>query len=66
MIFIRDEADRISDGIRAARAADAMDVILHMHRKIVIHHVRNAVHIDAAGGDVGRHEHPHGAVFEIF
>ena len=46
-------------------AADAMHVILRVHRKVVIHHVRNAVHVDAARGDVGRDEHAHRAGFEI-
>ena len=36
-----------------------------MHREIVIHHMRDPIHIDAAGGDVGRDEHTHRAGFEI-
>src|SRR6478736_2933804 len=39
VIFRRHEADRIADGVRAAGATDAMHVILHMHREIVVHHV---------------------------
>src|ERR1051325_8044347 len=57
VVFRRDEADGIADGVRAAGAADAMDIILRMHRKIEVHHVRDAVHVDAAGGNVRGHEH---------
>ena len=60
-----DEADGVADGVRAAGAADAMDVILRVHREIVVHHVRDAVHVNAARGDVRRHEHAHGAGLEI-
>ena len=38
----------------AAGAPDAMNVILRVHRKIVIHHVRNPIDVDAARGDIGR------------
>src|SRR5205823_3088026 len=40
LIFGRNEADRITDGVRAAGASNAMDIILRMHREIVIHHMR--------------------------
>ena len=65
VILRRDKADRVADGVGAAGAADAMDVVLGVHREIVIHDVRNAVHVDAARGDVGGHEHPHGAGLEL-
>ena len=42
--------------LRAAGAADAMDVVLVGHREVVIDDVRDAVHVDAARGDVGGHE----------
>ena len=65
VIFRRDETDRIADCVRAAGASDAVDIILGVHREIVIHDMRDPIHIDAARGDVGRHEHPDGAGFEI-
>ena len=65
VIFRRDETDRVADRMRAAGAADAMDVILRVHREIVIHHVRNAVHVDAARRDIRGHEHAHRAGLEI-
>jgi hypothetical protein len=61
LIFRRDEADGVAHRLRPPCAADAMHVILRMHREIVIHHVRNAVHVNAAGRDVGRHQDAHRA-----
>ena len=52
-------------GVGAAGAADAMDVVLDVWREVEVHDVRDAVHVDAAGGDVGGHEHAHGAGLEI-
>ena len=66
VIFIGDEADGIADGIRASGASDAMDVILDVHREIVVDHMRDAVHVNAARGDVCGHEHAHCARLEIF
>ena len=42
---------------RAAGAADAVDVHLRHFRQLVVDHVRNAVDVEAAGRDVGRHQH---------
>ena len=39
LIVRGDEADRVADRVRAARAANPVDVILRVHREIVIHHV---------------------------
>ena len=47
LIFRRNKADRITDGVRAAGASDAMDIILRVHREIVIHDMRDPIHIDA-------------------
>ena len=66
LIFRRNEADRITDGMRAAGASDAMDIILRVHREIVIHHMRDPIDIDAARGDIGRDQHAHRARLEIF
>src|ERR1035441_9610839 len=51
VIVGRYEADGVAHRVSAARAADAVDVILGVHREVVIHHVRDAVHIDPAGRD---------------
>ena len=66
MVFVRDEADRVAHGVCPAGASDAVDIVLHMQRKIIVHHVRDAVHVNAAGGDIRRHQHAHGTGFEIF
>jgi len=47
------ERDRYAIGAGACRAADAMDVGFRDVRQIVIEHVADAVHIDAAGSDIG-------------
>ena len=65
LVFRRDKADGIADGVRATCPADSMHVILRVHGKIVIHHMRNAVDIDAAGGDVSGDEDAHCSRFEI-
>ncbi len=65
VIIRSDEADRVADGQGPARAADPVDVILRVHGKVVIDDVRDAVDIDAAGGDVGSHEDPDLAGFEF-
>jgi len=65
VIFGRDEADGVAHRVGAARAADAVDVVLGVHRKVIIHHVRDAVHIDPAGCNVSRDQHAHGAGLEI-
>src|SRR5438270_6621824 len=56
LIFRRDETDRIAHRMCAARAPDAMDIILRLHREVVVHHVRNPIDIDPARGDVGGDE----------
>src|ERR1700730_3521367 len=64
VIFRRNEADCIADRERAAGASDAMDVILGVHGEIVIHDMRNSIHVDSARRDIGRHEHPHNSRFK--
>jgi hypothetical protein len=66
VIFRRHEADGIAHRVGAAGAADAVDVVLGMHREVIIHHVRNAIDIDPPGCDIGRDQHAHGPAFEIF
>jgi hypothetical protein len=50
VIFRHYEADGVSDRVRAASSVDAVNVILRVHGEVLNHHVRNAVHIDPAGG----------------
>ena len=66
MILGGHEADGIPYRMRAAGSADTVDVILRVHREVVVYHVRDVVHIDAAGGDVRGHQHAHRAGLEVF
>src|SRR5439155_27149857 len=66
LIFRCNETDRMTDGVCAAGASDAMDIILRVHREIVIHHMRDPIHIVAARGDVCGDEDTDRAGFEIF
>src|SRR6185437_747742 len=54
--------DRGTVGAGARRPADAVDVALGQIRQLVIDHMRDAVDIDAAGGDVGGDENARFAV----
>lgn len=65
MIFRGDETDCIPDGLGAPSAPDAMDVVLGMHWKIVIHDMRNSIDVDSAGCDISRHQHAHSSGFEV-
>ena len=60
-----DEADGVADGLGAAGAADAVDVVFGVGGEVVIDDVRDAVDVDAAGGDVGGDEDAEGAAAEV-
>ena len=51
------ERDRDPAGAGSRGAADAVDVALGLHRQVEVDDVRDAGDVDAAGGDVGRHQH---------
>ena len=65
LILWRDETDRIADSVGAPGASDAMNVILRVHREIVIHDMRNPIHVDPACRNVGSHEDANRSGFEI-
>ena len=48
----------------AARAADAVDVVGRLGRHVKVHDVAHVADVDAAGEDIGRHQHVDGAVAE--
>ena len=52
--IIRHERIRHAAALGAARAADAVDVILVFKRHVVVEHRIDVVDVDAAGGHVGR------------
>src|SRR5689334_6671059 len=60
-------AERDRDAVIAgtSSAADAMHVALRLVRQIEIDYVRDAVDVDAAGGNVGRHENTNLTVPEV-
>ena len=59
------QRQRLALGAGAAGAADAVHVVFRHVGQLVVHHVRQLVDVDAARGDVGRHQHPHCAVLEV-
>ena len=50
------ERQRDARGAGPRGAADAMDVALGLGRQLVVDDVGHALHVDATGGEVGRHE----------
>src|SRR5439155_20203669 len=65
LTFRCNETDRITDGVCAAGASNAMDIILRMHRELVVHHMRDPIHVDTPRGDVRGDEDTNRAGFEI-
>ena len=64
---VLDAADLVALGVRgqrvgqavaagAAGAADAVHVVLGLHRQVEVHGVADALHVDATGGHVGGHQ----------
>src|ERR1700720_3230476 len=65
LIFRGDKADRIANGMRPTGAPNAVDVILRVHWKIVVHHMRDSIHVAATRGDIGGDENTNSAGLEI-
>jgi hypothetical protein len=47
-----------SGGAGASGAANAVNEVLRDLREIVVHHVSDAFHVNAARGDIGGHQYP--------
>ena len=60
-----DEADGLAFCTRAARAANAVHVVFWHVGNFVIHHMGQVVDVDAARGNIGRHQCAQGAAFEV-
>ena len=58
------EADRHAAGTRARRATNAVHIRLGLHGQVEVEHVRDAVHVQAARGDVRGHQHRRAAAAE--
>lgn len=65
VILRRRETERISNRVCASSASDAMDVIFGMFGKVVIDDMGDAVHVNAASGDVGRDKDANRTVLKI-
>ncbi len=60
-----DEQDRIATAARAAGAADAVHVAFGVVRNVVVQHVADALHVQAARGHVGGHQHVQLAILQL-
>ena len=58
LLALRDERDRLAVAADAAGAADAVHVHLGLVGQVVVDDVRDLRDVEAARGDVGRHEQP--------
>src|SRR6202011_2963334 len=65
VIFRCDKADCVANGMGTTGAPDAMNIILRVHRKIVVHHMRDSIHVNATRGDIGGDKDTDGAGLEI-
>jgi hypothetical protein len=54
-IFRRDKTDGIADGLRSSSPPDAVNIIFRVHREIEIHDVRNTIHVNPSGRNIGGH-----------
>jgi len=57
LVVGRHEAHGVAGRGGATGAADAVHVVLGVHREVEVDDVRDALDVDAARGDVGRDEH---------
>src|SRR5688500_13249980 len=65
-LFIwRGEGDGEACGAGAARASDAVDVVLRRVGQLEIHDHRQVLDVEPACRDVGCHEHPYFATLEL-
>jgi hypothetical protein len=53
------QRDGYAPSAGAGRAANAVDVSLRDVRQLIVDDVRHLIDVDAAGGDVGRHQRSH-------
>ena len=63
-VFVADERHGFTFGARAASAAYAVHVVFCDVGQVVVDDVRQGLDVDAASGDVGRHQHAQLVVLE--
>ena len=56
LVLGRDQRPGHAFGLDTGRAADAVHVVLRLLRHVVVDDMRDAVDVQATGGDVGRHQ----------
>ena len=61
----RHQREGVAQRVDAARATDAVHVVLGRVRHVVVDDVRDVGDVDAARGDVGRHQHLHLAAAQV-
>jgi hypothetical protein len=61
----RDEQDRFAAAAGAAGTADTVGIAFRIVRHVVVDHVADALHVQATGGHVGRHQDIDLAVLEL-
>ena len=64
LLVRRDEGERVAGHLGARRASNAVDVILRHLGNVEVHHMPECLDVDAARGDVRRHEHAKVAALE--
>ena len=64
VLLLRDEGEGVAHHLRAGGAADPVDVVLGDVGDVEVDDVRERLDVDAAGGDVGRHQHLQVAALE--
>ena len=58
------QVHRCAVGPRPAGAADAVHIVFADVRDFIVHHVRQVVNVDTAGGNIGGHQRAHFAALE--
>src|SRR5260221_176470 len=56
-VFVADEGDGFALGAGTAGAADAVHIVLGHMRQVEVDHVGQGLDVEAARGDIGRHQH---------
>src|SRR3989344_8704616 len=64
-MLLFDKRQSLAFLLRAAGAADAVDVVVVSGRQVVVDDARNVGDVETAGGHVGRHQHFDAFLLEV-
>jgi len=64
-IIVGQETDGFAHGLGTAGTANSVHIILRMTGEVIVNHVGNAFHVDAASSDIGRYEDADATRFKI-